>query len=316
MKFKAADWDLYYTEYEDDTEHFDFVAFSKKHGECYTDDEADSSYLSGLDDYGNPYQASKLSEDAFEVLKSYFMEKSHEGGAIVGFPSGYTCVRRRLKDPIPADTVRKAIRGELSLEELNGLINTEKEPTYGDYYDFGAFERMIRKFMNGEISARYYQTWLILVSRALQNNSYRSESKKQRICWDLSSIFDGHSFDKLDSACKMQNCRDMLCDLRFADHKIRHTSQKKLPPFYNEGNVLVYLQFSHCNGSNEFYNVCIANESDGIFRIAYISNPRLSENVNYTFLDHYEFWELTNQYYEYVEDPSLDIGKYFFSINE
>ena len=212
-----------------------------------------------------------------------------------------------LKIVIPAETIKKAIRGELSEDELDLVVQKSPEPA--DYYDFDVFISIIHKFLNGEISKSYYRDWTIVVSYALQCNTFKENSKKQLLYQAISDGFDGHSFDNLESD-KETECLEMIASLKYNNHLLVNVKNSVAPPFYNNKKVAVYICIDFCNHYNSHYKVCVADESHRVFKIDSIANPHYLENVNYTFVDEDEFYNLPSTYYEFYHDRSIDIHKY------
>lgn len=306
MKFKAQDWELFYTIHSSTRGTYDVLAFSEKQDSLYLSDSVDGAFMSGMDDEGTPYEAIRISRTIFEELKKQ-LQRKHE--AIVGFPWTYKPTAPKTKDTrplVPQERVLQAIRGELSESELRPLEHGRLEP--GAYFCFDAFMEGIHRFMRGEVSTDYYQGWLILLTNAMYSTSYRKGSKKARICSDLGWCFDGHSFLHYDDL--MTQCRDLIHSVKEFHHQFQHVHLPEPPPLSNPDNSVVYICFSYCNGANEYHKICVVDENTRRFNLTYIINPDYLEEVNYNTLIEDDFDDLPNALYDYIQDPTLDVNNY------
>lgn len=310
MGFKAKDWDFICTEYDGGV--YDMMIYNPTTKELYVEEDIEEEYISGVDSYGNPYTAAKISGETFDIIQKKMMR---DGGAHMGFfidwdddedfapklsPTGN-------KEKVPADLVRKGIRGELSPSELDKIVQVELERA--DYYDFDAFINMIHRFMRGEVSEGYYHDWVILVAWAMGANKCRENSKRYLLYQSISDCFDGDAFTEFEDG-KEHECLEMIAFLKHYNHQLQNIQKSTEPPFYNEDGTAVYVCFEYCNQENVFYRLCVANEKTESFKITYIANPFYFEHINYTFVSGDDFDDLAGTYYEYFHDISIDIHDY------
>ena len=312
MGFIAKDWDIFVT--KNGGKHstkYDLVAFNPTTEEAY-DDVIDESMLSGVDSAGNEYKMLEVSCETFTMIRDKLLSKYSLICNFIEWVIDYKEEPevKKTEKLVPASLVKKGINGELSYKELDEIagVNLEK----GDYYNYDAFMKGILRFLRGEISKDYYKSWLILVIWALSANKLKPYSKKWKIYDSLSYDFDGHSFNDLEEE-KEKECNDMIATLKYQNHLLKNVNKANVPPFYNENKTIVYINFAFCNQENDFYNVCIANEEEKVFKISLVANLVLLPNLNYTFVDEDETSNLTNKYYEYYFDPTINEYDYIRS---
>lgn len=303
MKFHAKDWDFLYTENRDGT--CDLLIYNPETEELYTEEAVEKTYVNGKDSYGQPYVGACLSRKSFDLIYDALLRDS--GGAQSDFFTEEGPAEKDTRERIPRERMEKALRAELSQEELDSLL--QKSPETADYYDFETLRGGIFRFLRGEISADYYTAWLIAAAMALDKNPFPQDSKRQRLYSALSYCFDGHSFDDPE-AKENAACYEMLAYLSFYDHLLKNTRKEKAPPFYNEGKLAVYVCFDYCNHHNVHYRLCVADEEKKIFTLKPIANPRFLEDIHYTFVKASEFDELSCKYYKFYHDRFLDTSSY------
>ena len=305
MRFKAKDWDFVCTKTKKGGV-YDLFIYNPDEEVLFLEENIGCEYLKGTDSFGNPYCAVEISPKSFyTIFKKLFKDKGCGMGFFENYEEDSCYIKRDAK--IQKELVFKAVKGGLTEKELSKIVQEKFEKA--DYYDFDAFVSVIHKFLNNAISKRYYLDWLIVVCGALNENMFKKGSKKQKIYQKLSDCFDGHSFDTLEEE-KERECQEFLAMLKYYNHLLSNTNKIVEPPFYNKNNTVVYVCFSYCNGYNEHYKICIAVEDNEVFKIALISNPFYMEEVNYTFIEDDDFEDLTNKYYDFYHDKSIDIHKY------
>lgn len=306
MRFKAKEWDFICTKRSKDG-LYDLMIYNPLRKELFLEEDVNEKYIKGIDSYGNTYNSVELSRKTFnDIFEKLSNNTSYSGGFFYDWGKE-EIYRRNKKNEIPKETIFKAIRGELSQEELNNVVQKYPEPA--DYYDFDAFMSMIHKLLRGEISERYYLDWTIVVSWALQSNSFKINSKKSLLYENMSDCFDGHSFATLGDEKEVQ-CREMIAFIKHYNHSLINIRKAEEPPFYNANGIAVYICFEYFNHYNSFYKLCVADEENKIFIITRISNPDYLENVNYTFIESDKFDNLTNTYYDFYLDKTIDVHKY------
>ncbi len=310
MKFNAKNYD-FMCKKRGKKGYYDMMVYDPTAKELYIEENVDESYVSGVDDYGNEYSSAILSKETFDIIyEKLFRDDGSINGFFDLFYDEEQTPKKKLK--ISKNTIFKAIRGQLSEEELDEVLkkySNSHEFELADYYDFNVFTSIISKFMRGEISKDYYKSWLILVCNALNANKFKDRSKKQLLYNGLSYTFDGHAFDKLQEEKDIE-CRSMIAYLKDFNHILQNLEYSVRPPFYNENRYIVYVSFDFCNGNNCFYKLCVVDTKEEKFYIKKIINPDFKEDVNYTFSTRDSFEDLTNDYYHYYFDIKMDVSNF------
>ncbi len=314
MSFIAKEWDIFVTKNGGRySKSYDLVAFNPITETAYID-VVDESMLTGIDSKGNEYKMLEISRDTFNIIEDKMLNKYslYDGFVYHEFNAKQTNVEEK-EAIVPASLVKKGINGELSYEELDKIVSVDVEE--GDYYNYNAFMEGILRFLRGEVSKNYYKAWTILVSWALSANKLKLYSKKWKIYDSLAYDFDGHSFNNFNNLEEKEiECNDMIATIKYKNHLLENVNKSKVPPFYNENKTIVYVNFAFCNQSNVFHRVCIANEDAKTFKLALVTNCNFLPNVNYTFIDEDEALNLSNTYYEYTFDLSINEHEYIASL--
>ena len=312
MKFKAKDWDFVYTEGASEGE-YDLLIYNPKEDELYLEEDVGEECLRGTDSEGEPYAAVHLKRKTFDAL-------SRKLGSEDGYGGGFFDEWEEQETPppkkgvrIPAATVRTALRGECSEEEMKALLRRyyDRRDYFekADYFDSDAYLSVIRRYLRGEISESYYKDFVLVACFALYAHPYREGSKRGHLYERAAYMLDGHAFD-----VAKKECPRVIALLKYYGHLLRHVRKITPPPFYNGDGTAVYVCFDHCNYYNEFQRVCVVDTKNEVFRIAYVANPLYLEEVNYTFADKDEFEDLAGEYYGFFHDPSLDMSKYIAAL--
>lgn len=305
MRFKAKEWDFLYSKRKEEG-LYDLMIYNPTTKDLFFEEKVEKELLSGTDRYGTPYAAVEISKKTFSTLFNRLSDGGYRESFFYDWEADKPTPKRKSKK-IPKETMFRAIRGELSWEELDKVVQVT--PKTADYYDFDAFLSVIHRFLRGELSRRYYLDWTIVVAWALQSNPFRKNSKRDLLYQALSNTFDGHSFDELEQE-KERQCLEMLAYLKYYNHALKNTRKSVEPPFYNENQIAVYVCFDYCNHYNSHYKLCIADEKNEIFKITSVANPFYLEQIHYTFVEKDEFDVLASTYYEFFHDKSIDVHKY------
>ena len=313
MKFKAKEWEFIYTDGAEEGA-FELMIYNPEEKELFWEEDVGKECLSGTDSEGEAYSAVYLKRATFDVI---YRKLFRENGCASGFFDTWDAedgenAPRKKGTRISADTVRAALCGECSEAELGALLRRFYDQNdrfeKGDYFDLPALLSMIRRYLRGDVSKKYYRDWTLVACFALGAHPYREGSGRGRLYERAADTFDGHAWD-----VEKEDCLKVIALLKYYGHLLHHVRKGTPPPFYSEEGVAVYVCFDHCNHYNEFCRVCVADTKNERFRMAYVANPSYLEEVNYTFADEDEFEELTSEYYGFFHDPSLDIGKYIAS---
>lgn len=310
MKFRASDWDFICTKRKKD-ELYDMMIYNPAKKELYLGEVVGEEHVNGTDSYGNPYAAAVVSRATFDaIFEKFYKHKGCGSGFFSHTDEGFTYDPDK-RDSIDKDTVIRAIKGELTEEELGKVV--QMKPQSANYYDFDSFISVIQRFKRGEISKRYFIDWAIVVAWALGSNNFQENSPREVLYEEMSECFDGFSFLDYDEE-KERECNDLLAHVKYFDHRLKNIAKCEMPPFYTDESMAVYVSFDYCNHHNEHCKVCVADEENEVFRITYAANLFYLENVNYNFVDEDEFDELKSEYYEFYHDKYMDISKYIVEL--
>lgn len=214
-----------------------------------------------------------------------------------------------VKELIPKEVVHKAIRCELPFEEIEKMaecLNFEPD----DYFDLDAYVSAIHKFMEGEMERGDHINWALVCMKSLYDNNIE-KSALRKIYTDTAWGFDGYAFLGYNKGEKLSFCREMIADLKYANHKIQNKKNNKKARFYNDNKTVVHIAFSHCNSEvNEYYNICVVDHKNKRFKVGYVVNPDFLEKINYTFHPYGKFDNFAMRYCNYYQDESIDFSRY------
>lgn len=309
MGFIAKDWDIFVTKNgRKYSTSYDLVAFNHITDTAY-EDVIDETMLTGVDSKGNEYKMFEISRETFNIIRDKLLNKYSLYGEFVEYEINYKEEKfiKQKENLVPASLVKKGINGELSHAELDKIVGVDLEEC--DYYNYDAFMKGISKFLSGEVSKIYYKSWIILILWALNANKFKPYSKRWKIYDYLADYFDGHAFDDLEEEKEIE-CNNMISMLKYQNHLLQNVNKSVVPPFYNENETVVYVNFAFCNQRNEFYHICIANEKEKTFKMSLVANCKFLPNVNYTYVDEEEMLSLSNKYYDYNFDFSINENEY------
>ena len=208
---------------------------------------------------------------------------------------------------IPKEVVHKAIRCELPFEEIRKISeNYNYEPD--DYFDLDAYINAIHKFMEGEMKMGDHINWALVCMISLYANNMENEAL-EKIYDDLALSFDGYAF--LSDKHIDEFCREMIAELKYANHKIQNKKNNKKARFYNDDKTVVHIAFHHTNLKvNTYYNICVVDHKNKRFKVGYVKSPDFLENINYTFHPEVDIDDYIERYYCYYQDESIDFSKY------
>lgn len=307
MEFLASEWDIFYAEGEEDGT-YDVLFYDPSRKEMYLLEGVSYEETRGRDSRDNAYAARHVDEDVFEVLRdkltnSYWTEHPLE-------KCKTTRARRSFKNAIPAEQVRRGLRGEMSEEELRALDYMDRQLALDDYFELDRMLAVVHRMMRGEFSNRYFVDWCLLGMQAMFAHPYRTGTALANLYDDIADMFDCYAFCSLDEGVSMLRC--LICDLKGYAHRIACTRSNRRVPFYNPGQVIVYDVFDHyTDRGDESHRVCVADEKHRRIRYGYLLDIDYLEHINYTRVSDIEFNGLSNKYYQYRETDEIDFSQYF-----
>ena len=309
--YKASEWEIFYS--KTDNKSCDFLAYNTFSEEFYHLENVDISSIYYTDKEGNESTPMLVSNDILERLLS-----TNEGSTYCGFPWTYDkgTLYKRSKELISKELVHKAIKCEIPFEQISEIRISNLDMECDNYFDFDAYIDIIHRFMKNEINLQEYIDWVVVCLNALQSNNFAEYSEIKKIYDKLSNSFDGHAFCDFSKDSYMSDCRRMISEIKEVNHIIQNMHNKTDTPFYNDNNVIVYTLFDHCNQDNIYFKICVIDETHKKFKIGYAINPDFLEKINYSSISKFDFDNLTNKYYEYIEDENIDFTKYISKIKQ
>jgi len=96
-----------------------------------------------------------------------------------------------MKNLISKETAWKAIKGELTIDEIDDLQGKYPEPD--DYYNYDLIHLQIKRYFDGEIDPKYLAYWANVYSWAIIG-SYKYSKVKTKILFEIQDCLDGLSF--------------------------------------------------------------------------------------------------------------------------
>ncbi|MBO5898185.1 MAG: hypothetical protein J6R04_04160 [Clostridia bacterium] len=309
MEFLASQWEIFYTEGEQDAT-YDVLFYDPSRKEMYILEGIPHEETKGRDSRGERYEARYVEEDVFEVLRDELT-----GSYWSVHPLEHCKVerpRRSFKNAIPAEQIRRGLRGEMSEDELRALDYMDRQLALDDYFDLDSMLEVVHRMMRGEFSNQYFVDWCLLGMQAMFAHPFRSGTKLARMYDNVADMFDCYGFCSLAEGAAM--LRSLICDLKEYEHEISCLKNGgKKTPFYNAGKVIVYHCFDHTSDGGRItcHRVCVADEKHRLIRYGYMLDIDFFEHINYTQLSEKEFDGLSTQYYKYTETDEIDFSRYF-----
>ena len=166
----------------------------------------------------------------------------------------------------------KGVNGELTYEELRSICQTEIPK--GKYYNYEKIRSVLLRKLNGELTDKYFRTWLIVVAWALYQEEYK----------DISWAFDGFSFQ---NTFDKKLVLEIMATLEDYDYKIRHNNF--IEQHKKDGLKVVYLRFEHCNRTDDscIYKAYFVDYKNKRFDIRFVDDALFDykQNVLYCFIN-------------------------------
>ena len=179
----------------------------------------------------------------------------------------------------------KGVNGELTYDELKSICQTEVPQ--GNYYDYEKIRSVLLRKLNGELTDKYFRTWLVVVCWALYQKEYRY------ISW----TFDGFAFrDTFDK----KRVLEIMAKLKDDDYKIRY--KNFIEQHKKDELQVVYLRVEHVNRTNEsvIYKAYFVDYKNKRFDIRLLDDAlfEYDQNICYCFINKADPWDAS----EYVDD--------------
>lgn len=217
----------------------------------------------------------------------------------------------KAKPLIDRETVWKALRLELSENELSKVCSFDYRLAKDNYYDFDLFISKIHDVMKGGIDVSIFKSWCVVVMRCLEDCMDTKSQKLKALYYDIGDYFDGMAFMSMDISDeeKRVQCLEDIAWLKYLNHQVQDTKARKRTPFDTNG-VITYVTFAFSlnDGETCLINVCVVDTEKGTINYMVIPEEQYDERINYTILTDEGFNGLHSIYYDgYSLDTSMTI---------
>lgn len=217
----------------------------------------------------------------------------------------------KAKPLIDRETVWKALRMELSENELSKVCSFDYRLAKNNYYDFDLFISKIHDVMKCGIDVSIFKSWCVIVMRCLEDCMDTKSQKLKALYYDIGDYFDGMAFMSMDISDeeKRVQCLEDIAWLKYLNHQVQDVKARKKTPFETDG-VITYVTFgfSMNDGEECLMKACVVDIKNGKINYMIIPEFEYDERINYTFITDEEFDGLPSQYfYGYALDRSMTI---------
>ena len=243
----------------------------------------------------------------FNVVKSQFCGYYNSGGRA---DPDRLAAEEKKKPVIGQETLKRAIRCELSQQELDDIISFDYRYEKGDYADFPTICDKIHAVMEGAIDVNYFTSWCVLLMRCFMDAMDTRSKKLQEVYDDIGDYFDGVAFMDSDIS-KEEKCRELralLAFLKYYEHLAANIQTGSKEKFQTAGVVTcVSFAFSVQDGERVLSRVCVADEVKREVNYMMAADFDFDERINYTLLTRGEFEDLSSSLFKYSLNTSMGI---------
>lgn len=240
----------------------------------------------------------ELYDDMWRAIAKLYGGEVFSHGDIEEIDSAEENVRTVLS----VELVRKALRCDLKDNDLKKVMSFDVDYEIADYYDFELFMKNLLAYKHGDLKESRFDSVCVVAMRCLYNYMPECDDKLKALYEDLADTFDCWAFGCHSD--KQRECRHRIAVLKHTNHLIECAKNDVEKPFIKNGvvtNICVC-----CINTEEVYRVCVADTKRKAVNFMYVPNLDFDEDINYTFLSEAEFNSLSNKFYEYTFDPSMD----------
>jgi len=316
------EWDVYYTDNEQDENMIDIIYIHKNKKEYFVHTNAFDYEIDGCDEDDNEIYSTYVSRFVYNTLldqckriykvsdsldEEYDNDKSCNNGQISIYDTNSNRILR--------DKIWQGINGELDEEELESI--TRHNHQRDDYFNLDICKNMIYKYLNNTITPEYFTTWCAFMAN-LHLAPNNANSKTLDIIESISELFDSSAFWEydIDSDEKIRNCKELIAELKWKNHCLINAKTDSNKLFDNKG-FLVYVSFDHFNEiTGPVHRMCIVDIRRKKFNLLYVDNLEFDENINYIFCNSEDFDNLSSIYYSYKEDRYFQIEEILNQLNK
>ena len=215
----------------------------------------------------------------------------------------------KAKPCISSDKVWQALRCELSADEMSGLFNLDNRYEKADYFDLDCCLDKVRRYERGELSDSYFKDWCLILMRCVGQYMSNTTGKRAQIYADISDMLDGLAFSIGSSylMSKEEVVGELTARFKWYNHLLENVNNRSSDEFEKNG-VVVYKTFGFCSsgGKDCIDFLCIVDKANKRINFKLVKNYILNKDIDYSFVGQVEFDDLSNEYYEYEFDETLD----------
>ncbi len=304
------EWDIYYTDNEQDEDMVDIIYIHKNNKEYYVHENAFDYEIDGCDEDMNELNSTYVSRFVYNTLLdqckrayklSTYFDQQESDEEFVDLDTPSTLPIEKLKNRVLKEKIWQGINCELEESELEAI--TRQNHQKDEYFDLETCKKVIYKYLNNEITPEYFCTWCVFMAN-LHLSPNNIGGKLFDVNESISELFDSAAFwdYDIDIDEKIKNCKELIAELKWRNHCIENIKNKQTAPFDNNG-IIVYVSFDHFNEyAGPIHRMCIVDTKEEKFNMFYIDNLEFDENINYSFCNEEDFDNLSGVYYSYKED--------------
>ena len=232
------------------------------------------------------------------------------------YPQRLAKSRRRAaedkKKPVVGhETIKKAIRCELSQQELDDILSYDYRYEKGDYGDFPVLYEKIHAVMEGTLGVNYFTSWCVLLMRCFFDAMDTRSRRLQDVYNEIGDCFDGVAFmaSDISEQEKCRELRELIAFLKYHEYLVANIRSKSAEKFQTAG-VVTYVSFAFSvqDGERSLYRVCVADEIEKKVNYMFAADLDFDERINYTLLSEADFEGLPSlMFCDYSLDASLGI---------
>lgn len=214
----------------------------------------------------------------------------------------------KKKPVVGHETIKKAIRCELSQQELDDILSYDYRYEKDDYGDFPVLYEKIHAVMEGTLGVNYFTSWCVLLMRCFFDAMDTRSRRLQDVYNEIGDYFDGVAFmaSDISEQEKCRELRELIAFLKYHEYLVANIRSKSAEKFQTAG-VVTYVSFAFSvqDGERSLYRVCVADEIEKKVNYMFAADFDFDERINYTLLSEAEFRELPSLT---IDDYALDIS--------
>lgn len=216
--------------------------------------------------------------------------------------------KEKQKPAISQEKLWDAINWQIDKDSLHKILSYDFRYEKGDYYNFELMLDKIHRYMAGEVTDSYFNSWCVLMMRCLFEATKCEKIDLQNIYEEIADYLDGFAFGCYTSEKeKHADCRELIAELKYYNHQIEDIKRGKTTDFEKNGVIVhVAFTFTLSGGYDCAYYMCIVDKRKKLINYTVVYNLDFDEEISYTILSEAEFSRLSSDYFDdYKLDTSL-----------